>query len=130
MKVYLAARYSQKGDMQCVAALLEARGIEVTSTWLKEHWSPGITMDQITEEELVDIAALDLADIDRADGVILFSLDPLIAGVRGGRHVEFGYALGKDKPIVVVGPKENIFHYLPRVKHCATITELFVMLGV
>jgi nucleoside 2-deoxyribosyltransferase len=130
MKAYLAARYSQKGDMQCVATILRARDVEVTSSWLEEHWPPGISMDQIPTEELAKFAAQDIKDIDAADVVIMFSIDPLIAGVRGGRHVEFGYALGTGKLIVVLGPKENIFHYLPRVKHCSTLTELLEMMGV
>ncbi len=29
----------------------------------------------------------------------------------GGRHVEFGYALAKGKPIVLVGPQRNVFHF-------------------
>jgi hypothetical protein len=34
---------------------------------------------------------------------------------RGGRHVEFGYALGARKAIMVVGPLENVFYCLPHV---------------
>lgn len=129
-KVYLAARYSQKGDMQCVAAILQAKGIEVTSSWLSEQWPPGTTMDQIDVKELAMYAEQDLADIAAVDTLILFSIDPMIAGVRGGRHVEFGYALGIVRRVIVVGVHENIFHYIPKVEHCATIVDLLKLLGV
>ena len=116
--------------MQAVAAILRAKGIQVTSSWLNEHWDAGTTMDQIPPKELSEFAAQDLADIVSADTLILFSMDPMIPGVRGGRHVEFGYALGRGKRIIVVGVKENIFHYLLRVKHCTTIAELLNIIGV
>ena len=35
---------------------------------------------------------------------------------RGGRHVEFGLALAAGKRLCIVGPRENIFHFLPRVE--------------
>jgi nucleoside 2-deoxyribosyltransferase len=31
---------------------------------------------------------------------------------RGGRHFETGYALARDKPIIVVGPVEHAFQHL------------------
>lgn len=39
---------------------------------------------------------------------------------RGGRHVEFGMALAMDKRLVVVGPRENVFHLLPAVEQFDT----------
>jgi hypothetical protein len=30
----------------------------------------------------------------------------------GGRHVEFGLALAQGKRVIIVGPRENVFHYL------------------
>lgn len=38
---------------------------------------------------------------------------------RGGRHVEFGLAVGRGKRCIVVGPRENVFHLLPTVEHYA-----------
>jgi hypothetical protein len=35
---------------------------------------------------------------------------------RGGRHVEFGIAFAKEKRLMIVGPRENIFHWLPSVE--------------
>ncbi len=52
--------------------------------------------------------------ISRADVLVLLTgaalgLTPDECG-SGGRHVETGYALAKDKWVVVVGEAENIFH--------------------
>jgi nucleoside 2-deoxyribosyltransferase len=63
-----------------------------------------------------DVAVLDLGDVDRADAVVLYTEPYGMAVPGGGRHVEFGYGLGRGKRVVVVGPLENIFHWHPEVK--------------
>jgi len=45
--------------------------------------------------------------------VITFTETPRSSNSRGGRHVEFGIALGMRKRAVVIGPRENVFHCLP-----------------
>jgi hypothetical protein len=50
-----------------------------------------------------------------ADIIILFSEKSGISH-RGGRHVEFGLAIGLKKRLIVIGPRENIFHCLPQVE--------------
>lgn len=120
MKVYLAARYSTKDQIAKYAEELRALGIEVTSTWLEEPHSPTSQLNELEGEQHTFYALNDLRDVDAADALVFFSVPPTQPMVRGGRHVEFGYALGKRLPIVVVGPKENIFHYLPSVRHVDT----------
>jgi hypothetical protein len=39
------------------------------------------------------------------------------APARGGRHVEFGMAYAWGKRLIVVGPREHVFHALPLVEH-------------
>src|ERR1022692_562430 len=107
MKVYLAARYSRRDELREYKTRLEAEGIEVTSRWLEEKEPLDSQMGQHSDEFYVMTATIDLDDIDKADLVLFFSEDPLVGWVRGGRHVEFGYALGTDKPIAIIGPKEN-----------------------
>ena len=124
MKVYIAARYSQKEEMKQVAALLRDKKIEVTSSWLLEPHPSGTTMDQVSEEDLCGYAQRDLEDIEAGDAVVLFTVDPLIPTVRGGRHVETGYCICLKKPLYIVGPRENIFHYLPQVKQYSDIASL------
>ena len=54
-------------------------------------------------------AVEDLNDLSGSDGLVAF-LEPPRTATRGGRHVEFGVALALKKPVLLVGPRENIFH--------------------
>ena len=61
------------------------------------------------------IAVQDLIDVDNADVLVVYT-EPYGTPVSGGgRHVETGYALGKGKTVLVVGPHENVFHWHPNV---------------
>jgi hypothetical protein len=119
-KVYLASRYSRHDEMQGVRDVLAAvHGIEVTSRWIDCHTDvTGDFTASFTQEFLhtnpQDCAPLGQHDIDdllAADTVISFTG----SGGKGGRHVEFGYALALGKRSIVVGPRENVFHTLPDV---------------
>lgn len=57
----------------------------------------------------------DFEDVTKAELVISFTEPPRTTATRGGRHVEFGIALGLRTPVFVIGYRENIFHWLPRV---------------
>lgn len=109
--------------MREVAKRLEARNLTVTSRWLNEDKPLTGHMGDETEEFYIETSRIDLEDIDAADMVLFFSEDPKLGTPRGGRHVEFGYALAKDKFIRVIGPKENVFHYHPRVRHFETLDK-------
>lgn len=119
-KIYLAARYSRRDEMKALATQLRMAGFVTTSRWLHE--------DKPLDTQLGDdppvfyrvTAEIDLDDIDRADAIVFFAEDPKVGTPRGGRHVEFGYALGKGKLCYVIGGEENIFHFLPRVLNFST----------
>jgi len=117
LRVYLAARYSLKEQLKVYATELRAEGIEVTSRWLEEKYSPNTQMGEVPYNELVMFARTDLQDVEDADVLVFFAEDPENQPRRGGRHVEFGYALAENKTILVVGPIENIFHNLPEITH-------------
>lgn len=113
MRFYIAARYGRKAEAKALAVRLIKLGHEVTSTWV----------DQAEDEMLYtegpqaagNFARKDYAEIDAADGLVALSEDETNTWGRGGRHVEFGYAAGRGKRLIVVGPKENLFHYDPDV---------------
>ena len=113
MQVYLASRYSRKLELREYAAEARASYIGVISRWLEEDDDPNGTLDKVSTVQLMEYAKQDIDDIDKADILVFFAEDPLVGVPRGGRHVEFGYALGAGKPIVVIGKPENVFHYLP-----------------
>ncbi len=106
LKVYIAGRYANLAILAEERKLYEQAGIEITSSWLN-NVEDGMSF--------TDVAVLDLKDVDAADALVLYT-EPYGTPVPGGgRHVEFGYALGRGKHIVIVGPHENIFHWHPRV---------------
>ena len=123
MKVYIAARYDRRFEMLRVASVLFRAGHEVTSRWIEG--GRGGDSDRI-------VALEDLDDLARANCLVTFTEDPernVAWAARGGRHVEFGVALATGKRLCVVGPRENVFHHLPRVEVYATTGALIVGLA-
>ena len=124
-KLYLAARYSRRNEMRSLASTLRCNGFAVTSRWLTEDDPLDHKLGDQTPMFYTETARIDLEDIDNADTILFFAEDPLVGTPRGGRHVEFGYAIASGKRLCVVGGAENIFHYLPRVEHFNSI-ESFI----
>lgn len=116
MKVYLASRFSRIEELRGYKAELEAEGVTVTSRWLLGgHEWVGTDDDDIPVSELARFAAEDLEDLEAADVLVCFTEPPRSGPARGGRHVEFGWALAQGKPIIVCGYRENVFYCLPAV---------------
>lgn len=106
MKVYLAAKFSSRRRLRPIRTALELLGHPVTSSWLNQD-NENDYLSKRKREQI--IAVQDLADVREAD---LLILDTLAKTRRGGREVEFGYALAKDKMIWLVGLRRNVFHEL------------------
>lgn len=131
MRIYLAARYSRRLELCEYRAVLEGIGVEVTSRWLNGDHQLSDTGTPLgdTGEALVEdgdgpeaarlrakFATEDYEDVLAADLVLAFTQQPRTDKGRGGRHVEYGIALGMAKPTVVIGPRENIFCWLPQIQ--------------
>lgn len=112
--VYLAGSLEQQEFLLRVKELLKDNGITVTSRWLMAPKLDRKAAPTAADETAMLGLAVDaVEDIELADAVVLW-LDGADAG-RGGRHWETGFAWGKGKPIVIVGPRGNVFHRLPGV---------------
>jgi hypothetical protein len=115
-RIYLAAAYERNDEMRGVRDVLVALGYEVTSRWIDQNLS-GQTEAAGAEElaaapaAYVKFAHKDMDDLHAADTVISFTGAP----GRGGHHIEFGLAIAYGKRLVIVGPRENVFHSLPEV---------------
>lgn len=127
MKVYLASRYSRNEEMRDHADQLEQLGIHVRARWIKGNHSADHLEGEARFLASQKFAIEDYEDVCSADFLILFS-DPPRTTTRGGKNVEFGVALGQNKPIFIVGPRENVFHDLPQVTRFDTWEELYEML--
>lgn len=108
MKIYIAGFFDTRIRLRKEAERLWHLGHEVISTWLNEVAKSEDMPKDVFEKKL---AMKDLAEVHSTDLVIIDTLD---VTPRGGREVEFGYALGRhqQKLVYVVGPVRNIFHRL------------------
>ena len=117
--------FSTIEDMRKRKNELEAiHGLEVTSRWLKEAASFNASIHDFTPANHMACAIDDVEDILNADVVVLFTIDGDTPTKRGGRHFESGFAYGRGRKLIVCGPRENIFHYLPDVTVCPTFEEV------
>ena len=126
--IYIAARYSRRSEMRGYAQVLAQHGFIVTSRWLWEEYPENVTISDLSPQENELCAQRDLEDIREAEMFIFFAEDPLVGTPRGGRHVEFGYALAFGMEIYVIGPPENIFHFTGNVQHCSSIEKCISLL--
>lgn len=142
MRIYLASRYSRREELCGYRTFLEAAGHSVTSRWLNGKHQIANDGAPIGDdgEALVEhgqgakahalrmmFAEEDLEDVRVADLVVCFTEQPRSGHSRGGRHVEFGYALGLGKKIAVVGPRENLFCWCEEIIHFDTWEEAKAM---
>jgi nucleoside 2-deoxyribosyltransferase len=111
MEFYIAGRYEQQTELRKIAEEIETLGERhwCTSEWLySKETEPGIKDPdgKYIRERTEEISKTDLTNIEECDTFILYDDGQLC---RGGRNVEFGYALALSKYIVRVGPPSNIF---------------------
>lgn len=111
-KLYLAALFARRAEMESIADLLKTKGFEIVARWVYGG-EDGLTREQI--------ATLDLEDVDKADTVVSFTHERGTMTNGGGRHVEFGYALARGKRLVVIGDRENVFHHHSAIRVYPTL---------
>ena len=108
MRIYLAGRYSRRGELLGYRSNLLDIGHEVTSRWLDgNHQAADDRLIQGSES--TQFANEDFRDVITSDLLIHFTEPPRSQRSRGGRHVEFGIALGRMLRVWIVGPCENVF---------------------
>jgi hypothetical protein len=119
MKIYLAARYSRHPEMREYAAYLESLGHIVTARWIIGDHDIRAMGRSEAEEYMPLWAQEDWSDLFAADTLISFTEGPkdVPGRARGGRHVEFGAALAAGIRCIVVGYRENVFHWMPEVEY-------------
>lgn len=135
MKIYLASRYSRNQELKQYKAALEEHGHVVNSRWLEGYEQRHGTENAELVEQHRDLSPIpeigrlfaedDVEDVLESEAIICFTEQTEGASSRGGRHVEFGIALGFNllvflefsKRIIVIGPRENVFYCLEDVEH-------------
>ena len=138
MNIYLAARYSRREELCGYRAQLQKLGHDVPARWLNgghqintEGQPLKESGEQLVEDGAADVAAElrqkfaidDFDDVKACDLLVAFTEIPRTSTSRGGLHVELGLALGMGKPVVIIGPRENIFCWLPTVPQFNSLEE-------
>jgi nucleoside 2-deoxyribosyltransferase len=103
MKLYIAA--SSQEEAKAVAKLCLADGHEITSSWLEEDFSK---THLYTDSDKQRIAEVDVDDVLLADALVLL---PSPRRIPGGKFVEVGVAIGRNKPVFILGHRENLLMY-------------------
>ena len=115
MKIYLAAKWSRMAEMASIGDTLKGLGQDITSQWIY------FAEEGKTREEN---AVMDMEDVRKADAIICYTHPRNEPQPGGGRHTEFGLAVAWGKRLFIVGPQEQIFHWLPGVKQFASTEEM------
>lgn len=117
MKIYVGASYPKKAIATALANELVMRGHSVTSTWI--HQDEGYTSDENRPNEtefemdfrLGEAAFRDLQEVRDCELFVCFTdVGPQLT--HGGRHSELGIAIALGKELNIIGPREQVFHYL------------------
>lgn len=102
--------------MRAVATDLEAAGLVITSRWLGSP-APLTASDLEPGGSGEQLAMMDLEDLRRSDICLAFTEDShQVSRGRGGRHTELGMAIGLGLKVLIVGPREHVFHALPSIE--------------
>jgi nucleoside 2-deoxyribosyltransferase len=116
MKIYLASRYERREELCIYKTILESFGYISTSRWLLGNHGMLKGVDpESSAKKNAQFAKEDLEDINKADFVLLFTDPPKTILKGGGMFVELGYAVARYIPVIIVGPRENVFCYLPEI---------------
>lgn len=125
MRIYIAARFSRRPEANALANALQALGHTISSRWVKpdsDHVVPTGMSEQAADDERKRFADEDIQDVEDCDWMISLMQEPR-DNSRGGRHIEFGYALGLGKRLTIIGPRETVFHHLSCVQWFVDMEE-------
>ena len=120
MNIYIAAH--NQAEAKLVAVVLTIHGHVITSRWLDKPFRP--TRSYFFRER-EGIAQMDFDDVVACDALVLLC-PPGRRRSPGGKFVEAGIALGLGRRVYVMGPRENMLLWHPRiiqVPHCRALVS-------
>ena len=125
MKLYVASH--SRDAAQKVRDKIVKMGHVCTSRWIDydEEFEHG---DHSVAEKR-RLAIMDEADVRAATGGLILIASAKGQNVPGGKHVETGLALAYGLPVYVLGRRENIFHWHPRVRVFSGCGQMLAYMG-
>lgn len=127
-RIYVAASYMRMVEAAELARRLVKAGHVVQSRWLSGP-APSLAPYVQPDEAMVKYAAEDLTDLFNCEALVTLTGDKPLQASRGGRHAELGMALAVGLRVIVLGPREQLFHWHPGVRVVATVKELLEVLS-
>jgi nucleoside 2-deoxyribosyltransferase len=100
MKIYVAS-HSQEKALE-IAKLLQDNGHHITSRWIYQPFNDTVTYTETQRQQIAE---------EDTDDVLISDILVLIAGpdkYSGGKFVEAGIAIGANKPVIIIGRRENM----------------------
>jgi nucleoside 2-deoxyribosyltransferase len=124
IKIYIAAPFVKQHEAREKANELISMGFTVTSRWVDEDV---LAAAGANHEYYAQCANIDIEDINAAQYFLLLADHD---SRTGGKHFETGYAYATGKKLMIVGRRENVFHYLPQLVFAQTWEEAKSRLGI
>ncbi len=121
MMIYIAS-HSQPRARE-LKGVLESQGHVIVARWIDCDAKFGLGVGAYSDEERRALAVMDEEDVRTADALVLLA-EPEGHLVPGGKHVETGMAIALQRPVFVVGRRENLFHWHPAVTLVPTVDAL------
>lgn len=139
MRYYFAGAYARRVELAAYAERMNSAliGAANVSRWLvdpQEGLDAGFSAGGLETAEAVEKAweygQRDLDDLASSDAIVSFTG----SGERGGRHIEHGAAIAVHDVwpwrstmaairLIVIGPREHVFHCHPATEHFSTWDE-------
>lgn len=117
MEIYIAAPWVRKREAVAAANAVTDAGFTVISRWHDVHG--GEEDPAVMARE----AQHDIDDLDAANALVLLNLEK-----SEGKAFETGYMFASGKPVVVVGGRSNVFHWLPEVHVVSSVAAAVELL--
>src|SRR3990167_9667545 len=117
LRVYIAAPFPRKKEARAAKALLEKEGFIVTSRWIDLHGDVD-KLDPSVQSYLEEQSLNDVEDVFDADVLVLLNIEK-----SEGKATECGLALAEGIPVILVGERTNIFHWLPVITKVYDLVE-------
>lgn len=112
MKIYVAASWPRSEEAKALAAQLREAGHIVTSTWFDRKLALTGYEPDLERSDIQAQAEKDLVEVADSSAIVCITGDTL---TKGGRHAEFGIAAALGLHLIILGPREQVFHHLPDV---------------
>lgn len=127
MRIYIAAPWVEREKLPAIARVFEGAGHTITERWWEHEDVPNYPhhTTEAEDKELGNQATRDLLGVFMADAVVLIN-----SAKSEGKAVETGLAIAAGMPVIVVGPRSNIFHWMLPPEFCVdTIDEALRLLS-